>query len=900
MRLYKLSILAVLCSLWALAFAAPHSFLPLQFTQPDGSVIDIYASGDEFHNWLHDAENYTIVKNDQGFYVYAESRGDNLVAGSLVVGRDLPSQRSLAPGLMISQDAIRRKYDRYNGTMRDYSNGRSPHTGQFNNLVVFIKFADSPEFTQPITNYDNMFNNANPGANSMKNYFQAASYQQLNVDSFFYPAPNGTAVVSWTDTNPRGYYSPISGSNPIGYDPDDDDERAYREFTLLANCIAGIAPSIPESLVLDGDSDGYIDNVCFIVQGSPDGWAELLWPHRWVLYGADAYINGALVWDFNFQLENSLNSSGASVLSHEMFHSLGAPDLYRYYDNTINPIGGWDLMASNANPPQHMSAWMKYRYGQWLTAPPMITQSGEYSLSPVASSSTNNIYRVPSWRSNESYILEYRKPGAFYDNNLPGYGLLVYRLDAREEGNASGPPDELYLYRPYGTNTTTNGTISMAAYSANANRTEISEVTVPNGFLGNNGAGGLNLYDIGFTNDTITFKIKISDLQLTYPHGGETWFYGTNKTITWKAKNSTGSVKLEYSTDGGANWSTIVASTLNTGSYVWQGVPLVDSATCHVKITHLTSGHHDSNYYAFRIISQLGVPEPLSPMGGDMGSPTNPLLSWTEVIGAVGYNVQLSTDPGFVSNVVNLLGHPTNSYQVSGLQPYTQYWWRVAAEGEQGEGPFCPDQAFTTGNVSELPAVPTQVSPVNNTTNVPLNVTLRWNSAYLADEYHVQVSASPYFGTMAYENTAVSGTSVVCDLLSPNTSYYWRVRSVNPAGFSNYSGNRRFTTGTAVDNDDEVTSPAINSLAQNYPNPFNPTTTISFTVKDPAGLVDVSIYNQRGQLVRRLFSGVPHNNLITLVWDGTDDMGSAVGTGLYLYRMETVGYTETRKMIMIK
>jgi hypothetical protein len=153
----------------------------------------------------------------------------------------------------------------------------------------------------------------------------------------------------------------------------------------------------------------------------------------------------------------------------------------------------------------------------------------------------------------------------------------------------------------------------MAAYSANSGRTEISEVTVPNGFLGNNGAGGLNLYDIGFTNDTITFKIKISDLQLTYPHGGETWFYGTNKTITWKAKNSTGSVKLEYSTNGGADWSTIVASTLNTGSYVWQGVPLIDSEICHVKITHLTSGHQDSKLLGLPYHQSVGVPERCHP-----------------------------------------------------------------------------------------------------------------------------------------------------------------------------------------------------------------------------------------------------------------------------------------------
>ncbi|MGB4309040.1 MAG: hypothetical protein WBI94_02010, partial [Candidatus Cloacimonadaceae bacterium] len=41
--------------------AAPRSFLPLEVTQPDGSRINIYASGDEFHNWLHDENDFTIV-----------------------------------------------------------------------------------------------------------------------------------------------------------------------------------------------------------------------------------------------------------------------------------------------------------------------------------------------------------------------------------------------------------------------------------------------------------------------------------------------------------------------------------------------------------------------------------------------------------------------------------------------------------------------------------------------------------------------------------------------------------------------------------------------------------------------------------------------------------------------
>ena len=149
-----------------------------------------------------------------------------------------------------------------------------------------------------------------------------------------------------------------------------------------------IAPQVPTDLVIDGDNDGYVDNTCFIIKGSPEGWAELLWPHRWVLYTVNAMIHGKQVWDFNFQIETSTLGSGAGVLSHEMFHSLGAPDLYRYEDTRIDPIGAWDIMCANQNPPQHMSVWMKHKYGQWISDIPDISQSGTYSLSPVASSSS--------------------------------------------------------------------------------------------------------------------------------------------------------------------------------------------------------------------------------------------------------------------------------------------------------------------------------------------------------------------------------------------------------------------------------------------------------------------------------------------------------------------------------
>jgi len=734
----------------------------------------------------------------------------------------------------------------------------------------------------------------------MKNYFQAASYQQLTIESHFYPAPNGTTIVCYVDSLPRNYYRPLSAGNTIGYDPNDDDERTMREHTLLANCINSIASGIPETIDFDGDDDGYVDNVCFIVQGSPDGWAELLWPHRWSLYSATAFLHGAQVWDFNLQLETFLTSEGASVLSHEMFHSLGAPDLYRYYDSTITPIGGWDLMASNSNPPQHMSAWMKFRYGQWLPTPTMITQSGEYSLSPVATSSTNNIYRVPSWRNNESFLLEYRKPGSYYDQTLPGTGLLVYRLDNREEGNASGPPDELYIYRPGGTDNLINGTLSQAAFSANNNRTMLNESTSPTPFLGNGASGGLNLYDVGQIGDTITFKIKISDIQITYPRGSETWFSGSSKVITWKAKSSTGSVRIDFSSDDGATWQTVTPSTLNTGSYTWTNVTATDSDLCRIKITHLTSNQFDTNTYPFSVISEMDIPTPVYPADGSSNVPTNPTFSWTLVPGATSYNIQVSTDPGFLSYVINLLEHDSNSYQFSGLTPFTTYYWQVCANSELGEGLYSDVDSFTTGQLSEYPAVPTLVSPANNANAIPMNPILSWSSAYLASDYHLQISTSPYFATLVHEQDGITATSYQCPALSANTSYYWRVRAHNVMGYSNFTSNRKFTTGSTVDNEDVVGTIFTNRLNQNSPNPFNPNTSISYELKDTKAPVILAIYNQKGQLVRTLVNGLIPGNRGSVNWDGKDDRGRIVNSGIYLYRLRQGDFTSTRKMLLLK
>ncbi len=93
--------------------------------------------------------------------------------------------------------------------------------------------------------------------------------------------------------------------------------------------------------------------------------------------------------------------------------------------------------------------------------------------------------------------------------------------------------------------------------------------------------------------------------------------------------------------------------------------------------------------------------------------------------------------------------------------------------------------------------------------------------------------------------------------------------------------------------------PHTYALEQNYPNPFNPTTTINFSVPK-TGMVNVSVYNSIGQLVKALTNGnyVPGTYQVT--WNGTNETGSAVASGVYFYRFATKDFVRTMKMVLLK
>lgn len=337
----------------------------------------------------------------------------------------------------------------------------------FNNIVIFIKFADETDYDAPfpLAHYEDLFNAEDKV--SLRDYYLEVTYNQLTIDSFL--VSEDSEIVWYQDINDRSYYEPYDrNTNPDGVR---EDGQADREHALLKRAVDYVDDNnlVPDDMVLDANDDGTIDSITFMISGEDNGWNSLFWPHMWNIYTyQDDYgdftaqapsINGIYALDYTFELLG--NSTGyteqvqVGVLAHETFHLLSAPDLYHYYEyQYVTPVGDWGIMDGTTDTPSHMLGYMKYKYGNWITEIDTITESGTYTLEPLQDSG-DNIYRIPTGYPNEYIILEYRDTSGLYESHLPDSGLLVYRVNTSLNGNEDGSyndqgisQDEIWVFRP--------------------------------------------------------------------------------------------------------------------------------------------------------------------------------------------------------------------------------------------------------------------------------------------------------------------------------------------------------------------------------------------------------------------------------------------------------------------
>jgi len=501
--------------------------------QPDETILECYASGDEFYNYLHDSNGYTIIKNKQtNWFVYANKSADTLIPTDLIPNIHNPIEYGLTPYILHSQEYI------YNRTQTRFKLEEMPNKEQYDNLqgsspfdtinqiVILVTWSGGQAFYYPLSYYDNLYNGAN---NSFKAYWLEQSYGQLVVNTHLYE-----------------YQSPYSRSSISS------GTQCFGAF--IRNIINSVASLVPANLNIDKDNNGYIDNISVIIQGKPDGWGDDLWPHS---IGNHSYLNGYFNsgWglgystsscgyavtnnsnyrfgpirgkylnSFNLNFEWGNTQSGSTppnmlyVLCHEFFHTFGTPD---YYVNTgINLVGVWTLMANNGN---YLTMYEKWKFGQWIDYIPTISQDGVYSLKHCKLS-PDNAYRINcTTASNYFFVIEYRNiNNEFYQGGFSYYsqgrGVLIYRVNTNRSGNNYGSNGatngEMYVYRPGGT-TSAAGTIGSALYNNSYShngypRTIINNTTtyLTTPFLENGTQSGININSIQVfqVGDSVTFRV---------------------------------------------------------------------------------------------------------------------------------------------------------------------------------------------------------------------------------------------------------------------------------------------------------------------------------------------------------------------------------------------------------
>ncbi len=164
--------------------------------------------------------------------------------------------------------------------------------------------------------------------------------------------------------------------------------------------------------------------------------------------------------------------------------------------------------------------------------------------------------------------------------------------------------------------------------------------------------------------------------------------------------------------------------------------------------------------------------------------------------------------------------------------------------------------------------------------------------------------STPPFPTTLIDSTndILDTTRTISELVNGTTYTFYLTAVDTNLNESELTAGIEATPGVVSTASNEA-MPSEYALHTAYPNPFNPVTTLRYDL--PANSrVRLTIYDVMGREVRTLLQGVEEPGYHQVFWDGTDDRGRPVGSGVYLYRIQAGppagGFTQARKMLLLK
>jgi GH18 family chitinase len=356
-----------------------------------------------------------------------------------------------------------------------------------------------------------------------------------------------------------------------------------------------------------------------------------------------------------------------------------------------------------------------------------------------------------------------------------------------------------------------------------------------------------------------------------------------------------------------------ISSLLNNTIYYWR-----------VKAKNSAGMGTGSNSFSFTTIAAItipGKPTLLTPLNNAVNQAISLQLKWTKVSGTTSYLVQLSKSNTFSSLVIGDSSLTDTVRQISSLLNNTNYYWRVRAKNSAGIGAWSNTFLFTT--ISLIPGTPVLIYPSNGLSNIPLQITFKWNKAVNADRYCLQIATDNLFANLIVSDHTITDTTITETLKNQNAKYYWKVTAVNTLGFGDWPTAWSFTTGNSKNYHTTASTATLNEitlswqnsdaattnnnelisytyeLMQNYPNPFNPATVISYQLA-AVSKVQIKVFDALGREIKTLVNDEKPAGKYQIVWNATDNYGKKVTSGIYIYSLKTNGYSQTRKMILMK
>jgi len=255
------------------------------------------------------------------------------------------------------------------------------------------------------------------------------------------------------------------------------------------------------------------------------------------------------------------------------------------------------------------------------------------------------------------------------------------------------------------------------------------------------------------------------------------------------------------------------------------------------------------------------------------------------------YGIYRSNHIDSTFTLIGTVNHPDTIYYDETIQIGTYYYYAATAIDI-----FSNESGFS--NIVEIETTPTPVELSAFTARIDDNdVILEWGTASESNNYGFEIQRSKNdhqaFNKIGFVNG--NGTTSnphfyrYVDENLENGTYYYRLKQIDFTGEYEYSHTIEVSVGL----------PTEFRLYQNNPNPFNSSTLISYNLPKN-GHVELTIHNITGQLVYKLVDEIQQAGHHTVHWDGINFEGKNVSSGLYVYRIKSLGRVEFRRMLYLR